>query len=191
MKVIVEWGKPKSACSNRPCGVSGQFIVQNNAQAASLASQLFWTLTEGKESLNSSVQVSLQEPRKVVWSATWDAWVAVSLLDGVSRGAYSAVADKDAAKHLQESKASQEGVQEIWYFQQVALGIPEFFVVPKRFFDEHEFRDPSVYDTDAGLLQMPLPAGFQVMLDWLEFKGDAEVGRQKLLAAGFIEHNLG
>lgn len=108
MKVIVEWGKPKSACSKRPCGVSGQFIVQNNAQAASLASQLLWTLTEGKESLNSSVQVSLQEPRKVVWSATWDAWVAVSLLDGVSRGAYSAVADKEAEKHLHVSRVSQD-----------------------------------------------------------------------------------
>lgn len=108
MKVIVEWGKPKSACSNRPCGVSGQFIVQNNAQAASLASQLLWTLTEGKESLGSSVHVTLQDPRRVVWSKTWDAWVSVSLLDGVSRGAYSAVADKEAEKHLHASKTSQE-----------------------------------------------------------------------------------
>lgn len=100
MKAIVEWGKPKGACTNRPCGVSGQFVVTNPEQGRLLASQMFHTLVEGKEYVldnKGAWGVSKAVPRKVVWSSDRTAWVAVSLLDGVMRGAYAAHADKDAA----------------------------------------------------------------------------------------------
>lgn len=99
MKVIVEWGKPKSACQNRPCGVSGQFTVPSAEQARMLAAQLFHTLTEGREAVlnnKGAWGVKKTEPRKVVWSKARDAWVCVSLLDGVPRGPYAALADKEA-----------------------------------------------------------------------------------------------
>lgn len=99
MKAVVEWGKPKSACPSRPCGVSGQFVVANPTQAMQLASQLFHTLVEGREHLPSPQKawaVSSAVPRKVVWAADRSAWVAVSMLDGVPRGAYAALADKEA-----------------------------------------------------------------------------------------------
>lgn len=100
MKAIVEWGKPKGACKSRPCGVSGQFIVANPEQARMLASQLFHTLVEGREHVvdnKGAWGVRKDSPRKVVWSSDRTAWVAVSLLDGVPRGPYAALADKESA----------------------------------------------------------------------------------------------
>lgn len=107
MKVVVEWGKPAHACANRPCGVSGQFIATNPTQGSMLASQLFHTLVEGREHVldrKGAWFVTKKEPRKVVWSNLLDAWVTVSLLDGVPRGAYAGVADHEC-KVLQEKKA--------------------------------------------------------------------------------------
>lgn len=98
MKVVVEWGKPKAACKNRPCGVSGSFVAMTKKQALLLAPQLFFTLTDGQESSTKkdAWAVSALEPRKVVWSKDRDVWVCVSLLDGVHRGSYAAYADKEA-----------------------------------------------------------------------------------------------
>lgn len=101
MKAIVEWGKPKWACKNRPCGISGQFIAVNPEQARMLASQMFHTLVEGAEHVvnnKGAWGVSQREPRKVVWSTDRTAWVAVSLLDGVPRGPYASLADKESLK---------------------------------------------------------------------------------------------
>lgn len=98
MKAIVEWGKPKAACKSRPCGISGQFIVESPRQAHMLASQLFHTLVEGREHVlncKGAWGVSKAEPRKTVWSTARDAWVTVSLLDGVPRGPYAGVADRE------------------------------------------------------------------------------------------------
>lgn len=211
MKAIVEWGKPKAACENRPCGVSGQFIVQNPTQAKKLASQLFFTLSGGEQVLVDHFLVEPLETRKVLWSKNRDAWVCVSLLDGFPRGAYAAYADKEAenpgyavcpkcgaiagSRHKLacpngpgQVEASLEHAHQRWYFQQVCTGIPEFYVVPKKFYDENEFRDPNAYEDPK--LEALLPAGFEVMLDWVEFKGDPKVGRQALLDAGFIEHGI-
>lgn len=99
MKAIVEWGKPKQACKNRPCGVSGQFIAENPTQAKFLAAQLFHTLVEGSEHIldkKGAWGVSKAEPRKTVWASNRTAWVTVSLLDGVPRGPYAGIADKEA-----------------------------------------------------------------------------------------------
>lgn len=99
MKAMVEWGKPKAACPNRPCGVSGQFPMENATQARKLAGQLVHTLTEGRESVTNAASiwgVAPAQPRQVWWSSDRTAWVAVSLLDNVPRGAYAAHADKDA-----------------------------------------------------------------------------------------------
>lgn len=101
MKAIVEWGKPKAACTNRPCGISGQFVAENPTQARMLASQLFHTLTEGREHVlnnKGAWGVSKANPRCVVWSSDRTVWVTVSLLDGNPRGPYAAVADKEALK---------------------------------------------------------------------------------------------
>lgn len=98
MKAIVEWGKPKAACTSRPCGISGQFIVESPRQAQMLASQLFHTLVEGREHVlncKGAWGVSKAEPRKTVWSTARDAWVTVSLLDGVPRGPYAGIADRE------------------------------------------------------------------------------------------------
>lgn len=99
MKAIVEWGKAKHACDNRPCGVSGKFVAPNPEQARLLACQLFHTLTEGREYVvnnKGAWGVGKHEPRKVIWSTDRSVWVCVSLLDGVLRGDYAGVADKEA-----------------------------------------------------------------------------------------------
>lgn len=103
MKAMVEWGKPKHACNNRPCGVSGRFVADNPTQARMLASQLFHTLMEGRESVinnKGAWGVTKTSPRKVVWATDNSAWVCVSLLDGVPRGDYAGIADKEAARRM-------------------------------------------------------------------------------------------
>lgn len=101
MKAIVEWGRPKAACVDRPCGVSGQFPVDNPTQACKLAVQLFHTLSEGRDPCFGNMwSVDKMEPRKVVWSKDSTVWVAVSLLDGVARGAYAALADREHARRI-------------------------------------------------------------------------------------------
>ena len=106
MKAVVEWGRPKAACSKRPCGVSGEFPVTNAKQAVKLAVQLFHTLGEGRNPCSEGLwAVTPLEPRKVVWTKDHTAWVAVSLLDGVPRGAYGALADKEHAAYVRERQA--------------------------------------------------------------------------------------
>jgi len=95
MKAIVEWGHPKAACEDRPCGISGEFQVDNPTQARKLAGRLFRTMTGGRDPYCENLwAVDKDEPRKVLWSKDRTAWVAVSLLDGVPRGAYAGLADK-------------------------------------------------------------------------------------------------
>lgn len=104
MKVVVEWGKPAHACKNRPCGISGQFTADSARQGYMLASQLFHTLVEGREHVlncKGAWGVSAAAPRKTVWSRAHDAWVTVSLLDGVPRGAYAGIADSEGKALLE------------------------------------------------------------------------------------------
>lgn len=104
MKVMVEWGTPKHACHQRPCGVSGRFQAENPTQARMLASQLFHTLTEGREYVlnnKGAWGVDAREPRKVVWASDNSAWVCVSLLDGVPRGDFAGIADKEAQRRIE------------------------------------------------------------------------------------------
>jgi hypothetical protein len=105
MKTVVEWGRPKAATQRQICGISGQFSATNAEQARMLASQLFHTMVEGKESVldnKGAWGVSLRQPRKVVWASDNSVWVAVSLVDGVARGAYAGVADRE---YLERVKA--------------------------------------------------------------------------------------
>jgi hypothetical protein len=97
MKAVVEWGRPKATTQRQVCGISGQFVAANPEQARMLASQLFHTMLEGKESVvnnKGAWGVSRAEPRKVVWASDNSAWVCVSLLDGVDRGPYPGIADR-------------------------------------------------------------------------------------------------
>lgn len=78
--------------------MSGQFVVPNPEQGRMLASQLFHTMVEGVEHVvnnKGAWGVSKKEPRKVVWSSDNSCWVCVSLLDGVPRGAYGGIADRE------------------------------------------------------------------------------------------------
>jgi hypothetical protein len=76
--------------------VSGEYPVANPTQAVKLAGKLFHTLSEGRDPYcEDKWAVTLAEPRKVVWTQDLSGWVAVSLLDGVQRGAYGALADKE------------------------------------------------------------------------------------------------
>lgn len=99
MKTIVEWGHPKHVL-NRPCGTSAQSVTPNAKQAAELAASLYFVETGVSPAL-SLLRPTASEPRKVLWSPDNGFWVAVSLLDGVPRGAYAALADKEAAKRLE------------------------------------------------------------------------------------------
>lgn len=97
MKAVVEWGRPKAHMKRKICGMSGQFVVPNPEQGRMLASQLFHTMMEGEHVVNNKGAwgVSKNEPRKVVWSSDNSCWVCVSLLDGVMRGPYSGIADRE------------------------------------------------------------------------------------------------
>ncbi len=111
MKAVVEWGRPKATTQRQICGISGQFVVTNPEQARMLASQLFHTMVEGTESVvnnKGAWGVSKAEPRKVVWASDNSAWVCVSILDGVNRGAYVGVADADYRARVQAT-AAREG----------------------------------------------------------------------------------
>jgi hypothetical protein len=114
MKAVVEWGRPKATTQRQICGISGQFVVTNPEQARMLASQLFHTMLEGNESVvnnKGAWGVSRAEPRKVVWASDNSAWVCVSLLDGVDRGAYVGVADADYRARAQKAALQSGGVK--------------------------------------------------------------------------------
>lgn len=103
MKAVVEWGYPKHATRRKICGISGQFVADNPTQARMLASQLFHTMTEGKQYVldnKGAWGATKAEPRKVVWASDHTVWVCVSLLDGVSRGAYAGIADQEARTRM-------------------------------------------------------------------------------------------
>jgi beta-glucosidase/6-phospho-beta-glucosidase/beta-galactosidase len=111
MKAVVEWGHPKAATEQKICGVHGEQVIVNPTQASELARKLFHTLVQGKESGRygqSDFTPSRREPRKVVWAADNSAWVAVSLLDGVARGAYASNAERDYKARI-KAAAQQEG----------------------------------------------------------------------------------
>jgi len=108
MKAVVEWGHPKAVTKRKICGISGQFVAPNPEQARMLASQLFHTMVQGQEHVvnnKGAWGVSKSEPRKVVWASDNSCWVAVSLLDGVARGAYCGIADRE---YLERVKAAEQ-----------------------------------------------------------------------------------
>ncbi|MBU9199879.1 hypothetical protein KTD31_00500 [Burkholderia multivorans] len=114
MKAVVEWGFPKAATERKICGISGEFVVANPTQGAKLAKQLFHTMLEGKESgryILSDFTPSKQTPRKVIWAADNSAWVAVSVLDGVARGAYVGVAERDYKARVKAAAEKEGSVQ--------------------------------------------------------------------------------
>lgn len=98
MKAIVEFGRPQSALPPKaPCGVSAQHICANPTEAARLASSLVHVLSARAEHCDHvAFFVNRARPRVTWWSNARDAWVTVSLLDGVGRGSYAARADKEA-----------------------------------------------------------------------------------------------
>jgi beta-glucosidase/6-phospho-beta-glucosidase/beta-galactosidase len=111
MKAVVEWGHPKAATARKICGVHGEQVIVNPTQASELARKLFHTLVEGKESgrySQSDFLPSKHTPRKVIWAQDNSAWVAVSLLDGVDRGAYAGNAERDYQARV-KAAAQQEG----------------------------------------------------------------------------------
>lgn len=98
MKAVVEWGVPQAFTKRKICGISSQFPVTNPEQARMLASQLFHSMVEGKEHVvdnKGAWGVSKATPRKVIWASDNSAWVCVSLLDGVARGGYCGIADRE------------------------------------------------------------------------------------------------
>jgi hypothetical protein len=110
MKAVVEWGVPKEFTKRKICGTSGQFTAPNPEQARMLASQLFHTMVEGRESVvdnKGAWGVSKQTPRKVIWASDSSAWVCVSLLDGVARGGYCGIAEAEYKARI--AAAAQKG----------------------------------------------------------------------------------
>lgn len=113
MKAIVEWGNPKEFTKRKICGVSSQFIVPNPEHGRMLASQLFHTMVQNTEHVvdnKGAWGVSKREPRKVIWSRDNSCWVAVSLLDGVPRGAYAGIADREYEERIKA--AGQKGASQ-------------------------------------------------------------------------------
>jgi hypothetical protein len=103
MKAVVEWGVPKAFTKRGICGISSQFTVTNPEQARMLASQLFHSMVEGKEHVvdnKTAWGVSKKTPRKVIWSTDNSVWVCVSLLDGVERGGYCGIAEREYAQRV-------------------------------------------------------------------------------------------
>jgi hypothetical protein len=107
MKAVVEWGNPKEFTKRKICGISSQFTAENPQQARFLAVHLFHTLVSGVEHIvdnKSAWGVSKAEPRKVIWASDNSAWVCVTLLDGVARGAYAGIADAEAKRRIEAAK---------------------------------------------------------------------------------------
>ena len=103
MKAVVEWGVPKAFTKRKICGTTGQFTVASAEQARMLASQLFHTMVEDKEHVvdnKGAWGVSKKTPRKVIWATDHSAWVCVSLLDGVARGGYCGIAEREYKERL-------------------------------------------------------------------------------------------
>lgn len=108
MKAVVEWGIPKAFTNRKICGISSQFTVTNPEQARMLASQLFHSMVQGKEQVvdnKGAWGVSRKTPRKVIWSTDSSVWVCVTLLDGVARGGYCGIADREYANRMAEAAA--------------------------------------------------------------------------------------
>ena len=97
MKAIVEWGRPRFATHRRIVGTSGSYQVANRKQAAVLAKQLFFSLTEEQGHPEAEFLLTGRDKRKGVWNADRSFWVCVSLLDGVPRGAYAGIAEREAS----------------------------------------------------------------------------------------------
>lgn len=92
MKAIVEFGIPKSALgSKHPCGVDGNITLPSAWQAAKAAAQLAHVLGKRADIPRPQFFYATRAvPRVTWWAADRSCWVAVSLLDGQSRGAYAA-----------------------------------------------------------------------------------------------------
>lgn len=96
MKSVVEWGRPKKATRRKLCGVSGSMVMPSATQAMLLANQIFFSMTEEEGYRVESWAVTAARPRAVVWNKDRTFWVAVSVLDGVPRGAYAGIAERES-----------------------------------------------------------------------------------------------
>lgn len=106
MKAVVEWGIPKAFTNRQICGIHGQFTAPSAEQARMLASQLFHTMVQGKEHVvdnKGAWGVSRKNSRKVIWASDHSVWVCVSLLDGVARGGYCGIAERDYHARIAEA----------------------------------------------------------------------------------------
>lgn len=100
MKYIVEFGYPKAALENNPCGVSGSIQFSSKKDAISAANNLIFVLSKGKKNTGSIAwSIGKDCPRQTYWDNLREYWVCISVLDGVPRGAYSGIADKEANKN--------------------------------------------------------------------------------------------
>lgn len=62
----------------------------------------------------------------------------------------------------------------------------KFWVVPKDFYDHYHHLDDGCNQSNV-----PMPFGFSELAEaCFEFDGDAEDGRELLIKAGFIEHQI-
>ena len=96
MKAIVEFGIPQAALNGEaPCGISSSpgIIFPSGRQAARAAAQIAFVLFRRNNGSMpgdwSALVPSPDRPRVTWWANDRSAWVCVSLLDGVDRGAFA------------------------------------------------------------------------------------------------------
>ena len=99
MNYIVEFGYPKTALDNYPCGVSGSIKLASKKDAISAANNIIFVMSKGKK-YTGDIKWGIGKgcPRQVYWANDRSYWCSISVLDGVMRGSYAGVADSEAMK---------------------------------------------------------------------------------------------
>ena len=87
MKAIVEFGR-----NAKPFPASGSIVLPSRGAAARAAAQIAFVM-EGRTLVTAQdLTPCAAQPRVTWWSPCGQQWIAVSLLDGVDRGDYAAIA---------------------------------------------------------------------------------------------------
>lgn len=98
-KYIVEFGYPQNSCDKHPCGVSGSIQFASKKDAISAANNIIFVMSKGKKyTSNIAWNIGKGCPRQVYWANDRSYWCSISVLDGVMRGAYAGVANREAMK---------------------------------------------------------------------------------------------